>query len=202
MELIKYCHIINLDKRPDRLQSAKIELSKLNIIPIRIPAIYNENGSIGCAQSHIISLKKAIDENYPYLFVVEDDIKILDENVLKEKLNIFHNSNVDWDVLLLGGINYKPYTEINENYIKISNTQLAHAYILKNIYFTKLLASFEKSYIDLQNNIHKSAIDQYWKILQKTDNWYMIIPINVIQYPNYSDISKKYMDYVNRILKS
>jgi hypothetical protein len=39
------------------------------------------------------------------------------------------------------------------------------------------------------------AIDQYWKLLQRVDRWYLIVPISVIQRPDYSDISGQQVDY-------
>ena len=40
------------------------------------------------------------------------------------------------------------------------------------------------------------AIDKYWLQLQKCDNWYLIIPLTVIQQEGYSDIEKKVVNYV------
>ena len=39
------------------------------------------------------------------------------------------------------------------------------------------------------------AIDQYWKKLQRVDRWYLIVPITVIQRPDYSDVSGQQVDY-------
>jgi hypothetical protein len=39
------------------------------------------------------------------------------------------------------------------------------------------------------------AIDKYWLRLQKRDNWYLIIPLKVIQKTGYSDIRKVNVNY-------
>jgi hypothetical protein len=39
------------------------------------------------------------------------------------------------------------------------------------------------------------AIDKYWFRLQEKDNWFLIIPLTVIQREDYSDIEKKPANY-------
>jgi hypothetical protein len=39
------------------------------------------------------------------------------------------------------------------------------------------------------------AIDKYWINLQKKHRWMLLIPLIVIQRPDYSDIEKRYTDY-------
>ena len=39
------------------------------------------------------------------------------------------------------------------------------------------------------------AIDKYWFNLQEIDNWYLIVPLSVIQRTDYSDIEKKIVNY-------
>lgn len=41
------------------------------------------------------------------------------------------------------------------------------------------------------------AIDKFWFILQKMGNWYLIIPLTVVQREDYSDIEKKVINYKN-----
>jgi tyrosyl-tRNA synthetase len=61
-----------------------------------------------------------------------------------------------------------------------------------------LLANFKEGLNLLDSHyshITPFAIDQYWKNLQKKDNWYMLKPLTVIQQPNFSDIAKGEADY-------
>jgi len=46
-------------------------------------------------------------------------------------------------------------------------------------------------------DIPKYALDQYWKILQKKDNFLLITPVNVVQKESYSDIERKNVNYVD-----
>ena len=41
------------------------------------------------------------------------------------------------------------------------------------------------------------AIDKYWFCLQQFDNWYLIIPLTIVQRENYSDIEKRVTNYKN-----
>jgi hypothetical protein len=41
----------------------------------------------------------------------------------------------------------------------------------------------------------KYAIDKHWFSLQKTDNWFLITPLTVVQREDYSDIEKKVINY-------
>jgi hypothetical protein len=41
------------------------------------------------------------------------------------------------------------------------------------------------------------AIDKYWFNLQQFDNWYLIVPMTVVQREGYSDIEKRVTNYKN-----
>jgi hypothetical protein len=43
-------------------------------------------------------------------------------------------------------------------------------------------------------------IDKYWFKLQRMDNWYMIIPLSIVQREDYSDIEKKTTNFKNYML--
>ena len=44
--------------------------------------------------------------------------------------------------------------------------------------------------------------DQYWKKIQRTDKWYLITPMCVIQRPGYSNIVNHFVDYEKLMLDS
>ena len=65
-------------------------------------------------------------------------------------------------------------------------------------YYDILIANFKESVQKLMRepNQRKSyALDIYWKRLQQTGIWIMIVPPTVIQYVDYSDIEKRVVDY-------
>jgi GR25 family glycosyltransferase involved in LPS biosynthesis len=193
-------YYINLDHRKDRNESAIHELSKIGIHnPNRFSAIKHKKGSIGCHISHLEVLKSARDRNIPYVTIFEDDILFLEPKETLEKLDRIVNSDIEWDVILLGGNNYPPYQKINEDCIKVNNCQTTTAYIVKQSYYDTLINHWQKGLDKLieTNDHRKYALDQYWKILQKKDNFILITPINVVQKESYSDIERTNVNYVD-----
>ena len=121
-----------------------------------------------------------------------------------KQFNNFLSNHEEWDVVLLAGNNFLPYTKIDENCIKVNNCQTTTGYIVKKHYFDTLIDNFKRGLLRLFNEPNKHiifAIDQYWKLLQKKDNWYLIIPISVIQREDYSDIEKRNVNYTNLMLE-
>lgn len=193
-------YYINLDHRTDRNESTIHELSKLGIKnPHRFSAIKKDNGAIGCFMSHLEVLKSVRNRNLPYVTIFEDDILFLEPKETLEKLDRIVNSDIEWDVILLGGNNYPPYQKINEGCIKVNNCQTTTAYIVKQSYYDTLINHWQKGLDKLieTNDHRKYALDQYWKILQKKDNFILITPINVVQKESYSDIERTNVNYVD-----
>ena len=76
-------YLINLDRRPDRLEAATAELNKAGIEFKRWPAVdgssLNESfqsgpGALGCKLSHVAVLKDALEHGYDEITVYEDDV--------------------------------------------------------------------------------------------------------------------------------
>ena len=124
----------------------------------------------------------------PYLFI--------------SQLNFFLES-IDcekWDVLLLGGNIIPPYQNINKSCVKVSKCQTTTGYIVQKHYIPTLIANIKEGVNNLIKNPQKHilyAIDKNWFKLQQRDNWFLIIPLTVVQKPGYSDIEKKNTDYQN-----
>jgi len=193
-------YYINLDHRTDRKESTINELQKLGIQnPNRFKAIKKDNGAIGCYMSHLESLKLARDRGLPYITIFEDDILFQDAKETLSKLDRIINSSIPWDVIIIGGNNKLPYERINDDCIKVSNCQTTTAYIVKENYYDTLINHWEEGlqkFIET-NDPPNYALDQYWKILQKKDNFLLITPIKVVQRESYSDIEGKNVNYVD-----
>jgi len=197
-DVTKYTYYINLKHRKDRKEETVNELKSFGINnPIRFNAIKDENGAIGCSKSHLEVLKIARKNNYPYILVVEDDIKFLDPNLTTKTLYNVLNSNIEWDVILLAGNNYQPYTKINNDCIRVENCQTCTAYLIKQNYYDTLINHWEEGLKKLieTNDVPTYTVDQYWKILQKRDNFLLLTPLNVVQREGYSDIEKGNLNY-------
>lgn len=197
MDRIDQTFFINLDSRADRLTHVKDELKKLPLKSVeRFPGIVKTPGWIGCAESHIECLKKAKEGNYDSVFICEDDIVFLDPDVLQKQLKAFLDSDTAWDVIIIGGNVYRPFEKVGDFAVKVHNCQTTTGYIVAKHYVPTLLENFEEGHRLLmanQKNIHL-RIDMYWKRLMKTDNWFAIVPLTVMQRPDVSDTEGFFMD--------
>jgi hypothetical protein len=96
-----------------------------------------------------------------------------------------------------------PYTIIDDTCIKVTQCQTTTAYLVNGKYFDTLITNIKSGLNKLiRNDTQRGfyAIDRYWLTLQKIDNWYLIVPLNVIQKEGYSDIEKKVVNY-NSLMK-
>ena len=106
--------VINLDKDIDRWVRFRKEAEIMGIEKIvhRIPAVYHEVGSYGCALSHKKAVEYARERGWDNVLILEDDIKFLHDKektcaVLTQALQKMPDN---WSILYLG-INIKPGQE-------------------------------------------------------------------------------------------
>jgi GR25 family glycosyltransferase involved in LPS biosynthesis len=200
---IKHIVYINLDSRTDR--KAHIE-QQLKIIGFnnfaRFKAIKTANGAIGCTMSHLKCLEIAREKGLSHLLICEDDTFFTKPAVFKKQFNSFllKHKKGSWDVVLLAGNNVEPYRHIDETCIKVGHCQTTTAYLVNGSYFTKLIDNIREGLYKLmsdQKHRNLYAIDKYWLSLQKRDNWYLIVPLTVVQKAGYSDIEAKNVNYNN-----
>jgi glycosyl transferase family 25 len=203
MTLLDTIFYINLEKRKDRLAHVQEELAKLGIPGERVCAIETADGAIGCTLSHIRCLEMAKQRNLPHVFICEDDITFLNPELLLTNVERFEKSGLDWEVLIIGGNNVPPYTQISNFCIQVSNNQTTTGYVVNQKFYDTLIANFKESAAKLIRNPEERrqyALDIYWKSLQTSGKWYMIIPPTVVQYGDYSDIEKRNVDYCELLL--
>jgi len=198
---------INLDSRTDRRTHFELQFGNigLGLQPQRFAAIRNADGAIGCSMSHVACMEMAIKNKWDHVLVCEDDATIINPGQLVDQVNHFFNRFSDsWDVLLLAGNNYQPFRQESPEAVRVANCQTATAYLVRRPYFETLLANFREGLGKLKAEPTKQpkyAIDQYWKLLQRTGRWYLIVPISVVQRPDYSDISKQHVNYSDAMMQ-
>jgi len=204
MDLFKHTLFINLKHRADRLEHVLSEFQKMGITNAeRFEAIRTTSGNIGCTMSHIKCLEIAKERDYPYVFICEDDITFTNPTLLLENIEKFNSLQLNWDVLVIGGNTGPAYQTISDYCIQIYNVQTTTGYIVQKHYYDTLLHNFKEGIQYLlrePNNKKQFAIDIYWKSLQHRDKWYMIIPLTVIQYYDYSDIEETVVSYEKLML--
>jgi glycosyl transferase family 25 len=197
--MLNHTIFINLKERTDRYEHVLKELAKMNIQnPVRLDATRHQIGAIGCTISHIRALEHAKNAGWSQVFVCEDDITFLNTTLLRENIEKFSQKNIPWNVLIIGGNNCPPYEIIDDGCCRVFNCQTTTGYIVHKDYYDVLIQNFRESANHLlrePTNHRQYALDIYWKRLQKTGAWYMILPLSVIQYENYSDIERKSTNY-------
>ena len=190
-------YYINLDSRKDRNEHLLSEIKKLNFSNkniIRVPAIYNKIGAIGCSQSHIKALKMALeDDNNFATLILEDDFTFRSNSddpalIIKKILK----SDIEWNVILFAINGYSSSTQydfIN----KVDDSQTTSGYLIKKEYIPTLLSLWEEVNNKVKDKevplMHEEHCDISWKKLQN-DNWYVTKPVLGFQYPSYSNIAK------------
>ena len=130
---------INLHERFDRRCRLEELFGRvLHSLFIRFNAIKHKDGAIGCTLSHLKLLKQAIDENWDYFLVIEDDFMVDDFCLFESKFKSIVESKMDFDVLLLGGNILPPYINTSKHTIRVQHSQTTVGYMVKKHYYETL----------------------------------------------------------------
>jgi len=199
MNLLKNTLFINLEHRTDRLNHVIKQLESICVVGERFNACKTNVGAIGCTLSHIKCLELAKQRDYDHVFICEDDITFLDPSGFRENLTKFeNNTELEWDMLIIGGNMVPPYEKTTDYCIRIGECQTTTGYVVKKHYYDVLIDNFResvKNLIQYPEEKNMFALDVYWKRLQREGLWYMLFPLTVVQYDTYSDIEERYVDY-------
>ena len=161
------------------------------------------NGAVGCSMSHLKILEQAQINNLDHVLIVEDDILFLEPELFKTQLNTFLKLHNNWDVILFAGNNIPPYEKIDDTCVKVNSCQTTTGYLVNGHYINTLFQNIKMGLTHLLNkptNTLEFAIDRFWFSLQQKHDWYLIIPLSVIQKEDYSDIEKKHTNYKKLML--
>jgi len=195
---------INLESRLDRKEHVETQLATIGLQHFqRFNAIKLENGALGCSMSHLKCLQTAKANNWDHVLICEDDIHFLDPSLFITQFNAFLKTNNTWDVVLIAGNNMIPYKPVNNQCIQVYACQTTTGYIVQSHYYDTLIENYKvgikKLMLEPQNS-KLYAIDKYWCKLQREDNWFLIIPLTVVQRVDYSDIEKKETNFQKYML--
>jgi glycosyltransferase involved in cell wall biosynthesis len=205
--VLENAYYINLDERKERDAQTRLELRKILVQnPTRVSATKITPGIIGCLASHIKTLEIAIKNGDDFIAIFEDDVVFKDPPVLLEGIKKIQ-SDGDWDVLLLGGMNdggHSPY----KNYSAVQTTRCMScaAYIVRKKYGPKLLMFWTKMWERLHraNNGPLSSceisLDVEWFKLQREDTFVLLTPLTVTQRVGFSDNANRIISYDDMML--
>lgn len=194
-DVVDKIYLLNLERRPDRLQHALTQLSLNDIeaevfsaVDGRLNDMYpNLNrGASGCLQSHLSIIKKSLYEGLESIAIIEDDAFFVEDFEIKFSNFISQVPN-DWQfVYLANNKNNARVERISDNVEKVSNAWSTHAFMInKNAMETTLIIS----------SGGEKPIDVYYGMMQVHFPAYSAVPSLAGQIASHSDIENFYVDY-------
>jgi hypothetical protein len=201
LNIIDKILIINLKHRIDRKKNILEQINRFNISSDKIyfiDAVYNDNGIIGCALSHIKCIEYAISNNLKNILILEDDYCFCDNiELFNSNLFRFIFFNLDWHGILLSYSLFGPpvYLKTNIDFIfKFYWSHSAASYILNNKIYYDMIKS-------IKDGLQKyNPIDWSWNYNKNDYNFYAIKDTIGFQYDSYSDIENTNVSYDKVIL--
>ena len=203
---------INLDERKDRNEHILQQLQQVGAPMervIRLSAVKERVGMLGCIESHIKAVDLAIANGWRNMLVLEDDVHFkLDAAAMAQRIENFFGTAVRqglyWEVLLFAGGNFRKHQhsaivrgedgqELNVR--RVYSAETTSAYALQQGYFSTLRRNFveSKSLCAIDCRRRRAGIDQHWKQLQARDNWLIFYPTLVEQNGSYSNIENTFI---------
>lgn len=215
---------LNLDKRTDRKEQIVEQLKLASFAAKRITALHIQPqqdavecwgnaycaAQIGCQLAHMRALSYVMSTASPYALVFEDDFKWISTTNPKYVTQALLATSIaypDWDVIAIS-LNILAHSVPNprvtvrtsltksSTVIKILEAQTSHAYLVKAQYIPEVYKAFKDCDIMSSPLI---AIDECWKSLQKSGNWYGFSPQLGTQRESFSDIEQTKVKYDLRV---
>jgi glycosyl transferase family 25 len=185
--LFDHIYVLNLDRRPDRWSAIQKQLNIACITKAtRFSAIDKKPGWVGCYESHLAILQKAVELNARNVLILEDDAELYLDWMLiwrTARQQIADN----WDMLYLG-YNIDPAVKFQSSmfaasyWLRLGDVLTTHAYAVNGKYLVKLIEHV-KSFIG--SGVPIDVV--YAKNLDKI-NAYGIYPMIFHQSSGMSDI--------------
>jgi GR25 family glycosyltransferase involved in LPS biosynthesis len=206
MEQIDVVFYINLEHRTDRKEHFLSEIKKLCLDEtriVRIDAVRNGVGIIGCTESHIKAME-IFDQNpeWKTCIIFEDDFTFASADLERNNAHIrlAMMEFPDWDVISLAYNHESDFItkDTHEPYVKrIVQHQTTSGYALTKQFMPTLAANFSESLQAVRTHgvRHELCFDIYWRSIQSKANWYCVSPALGYQYGSYSDIQNQFTDY-------
>jgi GR25 family glycosyltransferase involved in LPS biosynthesis len=178
-------YVINLNRRPDKLETVTKELNRVGILNWeRFNAIETPEPRDGCRASHLSVLNLAPKRGVFAVF--EDDVKFIQPlSVLKRAMSQLPKN---WDMLWLGSTLTQDLDRYSENLYRLKKGWTTHAYLVNN----------QNGVVDyiLNNSGDAFKIDVFYAdVIQEQYNCFVTYPMVASQRPGYSDIVKKHTEY-------
>ena len=203
MEQVDVIFYINLDSRIDRKEHFLNEIKKLCIDDskiVRVDAIKDEYGALGCSKSHIKALELFMaNPIWKTCIIFEDDYTFYDTDVENNNnlIRTFFENFTDWGILLLSSNQAgKPSIKTHIPFVElVTYSQTMSGYCIHKDSVKEIYDNFKCSAELLEKSRSKPmhAVDMYWNKL--TMKRYSFVPNMGYQYRSFSDIEKRFVNY-------
>ena len=197
MDRIAKTVYINLDRRADRRAEIEAELLTISLSVERFAAIERKPGALGCGLSHVAVLQKAKQEGWENVLILEDDFTFLvDQPTFEQELTAAFDLQIPYDVIMLA-YGSTVSTPINSILSRVTNAQTTSGYLVHNRFYDALIQVWNNATTQMEatGDEHKWAIDQAWKVLQPTADWFCFNRRIGKQRPGFSDIVGSFVTY-------
>lgn len=178
--------VINLDRRKDRLEKVDAQLQELGIAYERFSAIDAKALDIdpiqACKQSHIRVLEDSVGKT----LILEDDACFM-EGFNERFAEFVELLPKDWHIFYLGAVLLNS-ERCNDIMVRAMDTSSLHAYCVN--------PEFKEIALE-QGRDYPEHIDVAYRLLHRQYRSYAAKPPMVKQYPSYSDLMLKDVDYMS-----
>ena len=205
MNSVDVIFYINLANRTDRKQHFLEQISALtsDISKIvRIEAVYDSMGALGCTKSHIKALEAFMaNPAWKTCIVFEDDFTFYDSSQTNNN-SLLHNffiNYTDWDMLLLSSNQRHLRNQTLNTPVpriqKVESSQTTSGYLTHKDVAQKIIDNFKESaeLLAKSGNKRLHALDMYWEKLGLVR--YAFTPNMGYQYACISDVENRFVEY-------
>lgn len=178
-------YLVNLPERRDRYLISMWELAKFSIPYHHFKAMKHWDGKEGLYQTMRTLFEQAVALNYRRILVFEDDLKIIGPmDTVMEKC--IQQLPEEWDMLYLGcNLARRPGNFFSANLLPVTRALSTHAVAYSRACMERILSLPKALPIDLF----------YAEVIQPAGKCYCTCPMLVTQYPGFSDIEKRVMNW-------
>ena len=190
---------INLEKRPDRRAQMEAQFRSLGIPPekiVRIEAVPNALGALGCTRSHIKALSWAKSQQLKNVLILEDDFDFIPQHLARNLDYLSGFVNEPWDVIMFSA-NPRILEPHNQMIMRVRCALTTAGYLVHQRYFDTLLENYYQSSSLLEQSRagHFHALDVWFQPLQRRDAWFIFIQRMGLQRASFSDVENRYVNY-------
>ena len=179
--------IINLDSRPDRLESFLKQSFPFEVE--RFPGVVAERGQDGCAASHLAVIGRQTD--FPFVVFEDDCMLIRPWSIVEEAMS---QLPADWDALWLGAMVKQRLKRYSCNLYRLKRAYSLHAVI----YNTKRMVDYIVTQHYRTNGENLDVF--YCHEVQARFNCFITYPIVATQRSDVSDIGGKFTNNAEDIV--